>query len=76
MMILKCKKAGKEVVGENGLLMLCSSCDGKIQVQDNRVKLVTKANGFRPLPRLSTAGFNCPATINNQQSSELVEVIG
>lgn len=74
-MILKCKKAGKDVSDVSGMPALCRSCSGEIEVSGNRVTLKTTADGFRPLPRAGSHGFDCPATITNPQSSELVQVV-
>jgi len=73
-MILKCTKAGKDVEDASGMKALCISCTGRIVVEGNNVKLQTSADGFRPLPKAGSHGFDCPATVADPQSSDLVVV--
>ena len=72
-MIMRCKMAGKLVEDENGLLALCHCCSGEIIIENNKVKLSTKAKGFYSLPRKPSFDFNCPATLANPLESDLLE---
>ena len=72
-MIVTCSKAGSVVISKKtNIIAMCKDCSGKIEIDNGSVTLSTKVDGFRPLPRKPDFEFNCPATISNPKSSELV----
>lgn len=71
----KCKKAGQQTKSVSGQPLACQGCDGIITKEENRVIAPTIRGGFWSYPRVASAGFNCPCTIERLETSELVEEI-
>lgn len=71
----KCNNAHQIIKTVTGSPLACRGCDGVIIKEGNQLIAPTIRGGFWSFPRTASAGFNCPCTIADPASSELVEVI-